>query len=690
MPNPGQNEDHYRMKYMEALENCVSMSETIKQDKEKVNAATQSLLMMERENQKIRNILLEMCTNVHALASATTDKLRKRAKRMPAITSAADALVISAVPAGFLQTLDEVSEKHVSEITSYIKELARFTRETPVLDPIAAPAPRVPAPAPPVHVPVPAAPSFGQNGNAPAGAAVDPEYDMMQNGADFDDQEVADPDTDEDMSPAPELNDDGRPRLVLQSRPIAPAPSAAAAGPSNGRGIKLATAPGQHGALNPADEALDPILREPMTAWPQLFRKLYPGQISCLHKAQRELINMLVRTFLVEQVGERVAELCVPPQDRAKLLADGRRPVYAIPESLMGQFLHWIRPKMDELVPSEEFKRPARGAKGTPPLPLGRRPVANPADVAASAAAAAAASVSASGMKRKATDDPGQDRGAPFARPMPQSAAEAGSEPHDPNVTHTAWMDVVRERHPSLQKITARMSLFARSFAEQMKIPLVRVNSTSSKSKGPSVGLPEHWHDVFTQAFVVKFFKDGVGFADPPVLKRAAAAAAAAAAAGDGLDLSDSIITADVAAGANSHHYLDRYLPPDPDANVPGTDWLELVKRRFATVLRDTAEDAKGLARMRNGVKTFLTSRGISSASRRVPALLENDFEEWFEKAAVEGFAGYDEGAALYPASLAEKIADVRPREEVPVQKEPAAAGGAVGGMTIERDDVGA
>ncbi|KAJ3171396.1 hypothetical protein HK101_011253 [Irineochytrium annulatum] len=338
---PEQNEDYYRLKYMEALENCIAMTENMKQDKEKINAATTDLLMMERENQRVRNYLREMCTTIHDLAAATDSKRIRKDSSLAMAVDDDDAPTISPVPPGFLQTLDETSEKHVAEVALFVNKLASYTRKT------------------------------------------------------------------EDYDPDPE---------------------------------------------------------------PELERSQVPP----------------VRIHL---------------------------------------------------------QTPAKGVKRkSPDSPIPERAASAAAAVDAAAAAASVASDEPSASM--AIDPPVKPELEPTAMP---------AEPH------TAWMDVIRERHPfDLPKITARMSLFARSFADKMRIPHVRVKSASStRTKADSIGFPKHWHDAFEQAFLAKFLKEGEGFVDPPVVKR-----------GDGEGREAAARGKEVAAGGSRQ--VQRPLKPgDTSTTVP-------------------------------------------------------------------------------------------------------------------------
>ncbi|KAJ3299857.1 hypothetical protein HDU76_006206 [Blyttiomyces sp. JEL0837] len=303
--------------------------------------------------------------------------------------------------------------------------------------------------------------------------------------------------------------------------------------------------------------------------WPNILRKLYPGQVSHLRPNQREAINEAVKEFLLEAVGPDHLTEC----QYLMVRATGSKMYYAIPPPLQEQFSIWIGQRLDDIVLSDDFsgkvtrrRRKSVSRGDSPPMPMngglgaGSLMAGGVGGIGGSAASFVAgppmsavvgrSPVLPSGFKAPSPLPPTralvptadarfqpqpQQRSSPkpsatgpaVLRPIGTSSLSpdakidnsirndtlvyvAPLEEYFPDgrpnrERYRAWTEVIRAKYPKFHRAHPLMSLTARAFLKKHNLPDVLLSSSASKSAKRTLSIPEKYHEEFLKIMEAKF-----------------------------------------------------------------------------------------------------------------------------------------------------------------------------------------
>ncbi|KAI8849541.1 hypothetical protein BC829DRAFT_432531, partial [Chytridium lagenaria] len=392
------------------------------------------------------------------------------------------------------------------------------------------------------------------------------------------------------------------------------------------------------------DEGMQP---DPtVTPWPRILNKLYPGQVSHLHRSQKERINDVVQEFLAEYDGENI--------NRFKTYSGAakKKMTWGIPANLLEPFGPWIEAKLDAMVTADEFSsRPSYKKSNASDTKIydGARKV--------------------------------QRRSAKVSAKTSPAPAENPEEPSDGLL---AWTDLIRGAFPDFTKVSARMSQWEHETGE------IRAFSAFGPVKRETLGIPRSLHEKFAQHFASKFYWNGrwleapVGSAinNRPVGEGSSERGDESDAREDHRDVDAALrktikpvgtirstlseITHEqinAAIAAKLANVATRTIPRPAEHALK--TWGEVVQPKHAKFLEMHAKNSVLLVRMRNAIRTFLLHRapsvgleymqclaapeGKGRKTYAIPEPLQAEFETWFALQCIDGFRKPENGLILMP-----------------------------------------
>ncbi|KAJ3106049.1 hypothetical protein HDU96_008349 [Phlyctochytrium bullatum] len=237
-----------------------------------------------------------------------------------------------------------------------------------------------------------------------------------------------------------------------------------------------------------------------LTPWTKALNKVYPGQVSHLHRLQKERIGSEVYEYLALKVGKEDALKCVVMTGTNK-----SKPMWGVPSDLEDDFGVWIAAKLDELVETDDAFTNSRAAGRRKTLPMAYPPMPPPRSAQSAAPARKTRSASPASTVRA-----GPSMGTSAKRS--QSRGRSRTSVRIPQRTFAliendnwmAWTDVVRAAY-QLGKVPSTMSAWTSKFCKYRKIDgNRRVPSATNRS---AANIPREYRKEFLELFLEAFLE---------------------------------------------------------------------------------------------------------------------------------------------------------------------------------------